>query len=252
MLGEVRQQKVVEMLIHQKSVRIGELSEFFDVSEETIRRDLKKLESDGLLKRTHGGAVINDEVDVVPSYILRSQQNIMEKRKIAALAADLVPDDGTVMLDGGSTTLEIVKNLANRRVTVITSDLYIALEASKSLHLQLIVLGGMQQKGTSALIGPECVERVRGYNVDVVFLGTGGLGARQGLTTASSAEAEVKRAMMKAGERVYCVADASKFGRAALVSYAAINDVKAIITDAPQDNQIVQDMQEAGATFHFA
>lgn len=251
MLGEARQQRVVEMLMDHKFVRIGELSDLFNVSEETIRRDLKKLESDGILKRTHGGAMLADEVDIVPSYVQRSQQNVAEKRKIALHAVKCIPDNGTVMLDGGSTAIEIAKLLLQRPLTVITSDLFIALEVSKSIQLQLIVLGGVQQKGTSALIGPECVQRVGYYNVDVAFLGTGGFSAKHGLTTASSAEAEVKQAMIHAAQRVYCVADASKLGKTALISYGNAQDVDAIITNADASLLEVRALEAEGATFQF-
>ncbi|MHB1628023.1 MAG: DeoR/GlpR family DNA-binding transcription regulator [Bacilli bacterium] len=251
MLGEVRQHKIVELIMQKRSVQIGELRDLFEVSEETIRRDLKKLESDSILKRTHGGAVVNEEAHVVPSFTLRSQQNLPAKQQIALAAAKLVPENGTVMLDSGSTTLEIARQLVNRHVTVLTNDLNIAVELSQSLHLQLVVLGGVQQKGGYSLNGPECVERIRRYTVDLVFLGTGGIGFRQGLTTATSAEAEVKRAMMEAAEDIYCVADASKLGKAALVSYAQPDEVKAILTDASPEYPYVQDWRNRGVEFVF-
>ncbi|GMA51646.1 hypothetical protein GCM10025857_30030 [Alicyclobacillus contaminans] len=141
MLGELRQQKLVDLLMTKKSVRISELREMFDVSEETIRRDLKKLESDGVLKRTHGGAILAEEVHVVPPFSQRSQQQLREKMALADKAAALVGERATVMLDSGSTTLEIARRLAGRHVTVITNDLTIAMELSGSLHVQLIVLG---------------------------------------------------------------------------------------------------------------
>lgn len=251
MLGEARQQRVLQMLYDQKFVRIGELSDLFDVSEETIRRDLKKLESEGVVRRTHGGAMWADEVDVVPSYIHRSQQNVLEKGKIANRALEYIPQSGTVMLDGGSTTIEIAKLLLQRSLTVVTSDLYVALEVSKSLQLQLIVLGGVQQKGTSALVGPECVSRVEDYNVDVAFIGTGGFSGRHGLTTASSAEAEVKKAMIRVAAKVYCVADATKLGRAALISYAKVSDVDAIITNADPVSSDIDELKQLGAVLNF-
>jgi DeoR/GlpR family transcriptional regulator of sugar metabolism len=232
MLGEVRQRQLLDLLMRHKSVRVRDLTAAFGVSEETIRRDLKKLEADGLVRRTHGGAILLEDVHVVPPPQVRARQNLDAKRRIAERAAALVPERATVMLDNGSTTLEIARRLADRPVTVVTNDLAIAMELSGSWQAQLIVLGGVQQKGTLTLVGPECEETIRRYHVDVVFLGAGGISVRQGLTTASSAEGPVKRAMMAAGERVYCVADRSKIGRAALVSYARLDEVDAILTDA--------------------
>lgn len=251
-LGEVRQHKIVELIWQQKSVRISDLQDLFDVSGETIRRDLRKLESDNILKRTHGGAVVNDEAHVVPAFEFRSERNLLEKRRIAAVAARLAPDNGTVMLDSGSTTLEIARQLVDRPITVLTNDLTIALEISASPHAALVVLGGMQQKGGYSLTGPECVERIKRYNVDVVFLGVGGLALKKGVTTASSAEAEVKRAMMEAAKDIYCVADASKLGKAALVSYAEPKEVRAIITNAAPEDPLVRDWRESGVGFIFA
>ncbi|MCL6517906.1 DeoR/GlpR family DNA-binding transcription regulator [Alicyclobacillus sp.] len=233
MLGEIRQQEIVRLLTERGSVRIRDLTEQFGVSEETVRRDLKRLEAEGVLRRTHGGAILTEPVHRVPPPQVRAHQNLDAKRRIAQRAVELVPDRATVMLDNGSTTLEIARRLAERPVTVITNDLAIAAELSGAWQVQLIVLGGTQQKGTLTLVGPECEESIRRYHVDVVFLGAGGISARQGLTTASSAEGPVKRAMMASGSRVYCVADRSKLGRAALVSYARLDEVDAILTDGP-------------------
>lgn len=252
MLGEVRQQKIVELLEQQRSVRISSLRELFDVSEETLRRDLKKLELDGVLKRTHGGAVASGQVYEVPSMAQRSQQFLRQKQQVALAASALIPDNATVLLDSGSTTIEIARLLIPRQVTILTNDLNIATELSQSLSVQLVVLGGMQQKGGYSLTGPDCVEKLHNYHVDLAFLGAGGVDANVGLTTASTAEAEVKRAMMAAAERAYCVADASKFGVMALVSYARLNEVQGIVTDAEIDEPVVQTLLGQGVEVIFA
>ncbi len=251
-LGEMRQQKLKEILLREGSVRIADLKERFGVSEETVRRDLKKLESEGLARRTHGGALLAEPVHVVPPAVQRMRQNVEEKAVLADFAATLVTDGSTVMLDSGTTTLEIARRLALRSVTVVTNDVVIAAELANSAHVQLVVLGGAHQRGTSCVAGPECVEMIGRYHVDVVFLGAGGISTRQGLTTASSAEREVKRAMMQAGERVYCVADASKFGRAALVSYARVDEIDAIVTHRAISAEVVAALQEQGAELIFA
>lgn len=251
MLEEVRQKKMVDILANRKSVRIRELRDIFDVSEETIRRDLKKLEQDGVLKRTHGGAILVEDIQIVPPFSQRSQQHLQDKMEIAEKAVSLIDDRATIMLDSGSTTLEIARRLADRNVTVLTNDLIIAMEFSQSLQVQLIVLGGNQQKGTCSLVGPECEDTIRSYHVDFVFLGTGGIGVKQGLTTSSSAESRIKRAMIDAGNQVFCVADSSKFGQAALISYAEPKEVSSIITNRAANPEVVTQLEQGGARFIF-
>jgi DeoR/GlpR family transcriptional regulator of sugar metabolism len=252
LLGEMRQQKLMELLVRERSVRIADLKDMFNVSEETIRRDLRKLEADGLVKRTHGGAILTDSVHVVPPIQQRKQQHLSEKAAIAEKAVELIRDSSAVMLDSGSTTMEIARRLANRPVTVLTNDLAIAAELMSSLQVQLIVLGGSHQRGTTSLAGPECEEMIRRYHVDMVFLGTGGIGARQGLTTSSSTERLIKRAMMESGDTVYCVADSSKFGRAALVSYARPDEIDGIITNSEVEHRWVDELRRQGAEVIFA
>lgn len=250
MLGEMRQQQLVTLINEQKSLKIRDLTELFHVSEETIRRDLKKLEHDGVLRRTHGGALLNEEVRAVPPIGQRSKENVVSKQAVANAAANLVSDRMTVMLDSGSTTLEIARKILHQGVTILTNDLTIALEVGHS-EANLIVLGGVQQKGTFALIGHECEEAIRHYHVDIAFIGTGGIGLKQGLTTASSTEAELKRLMIESAGQVYCVADRSKIGVAALISFARVSDVDAIITDAEPDAGTAE-LERAGAQFLFA
>ena len=248
MLGEIRQQEIVNLTTEHKSVNIRELAQIFSVSEETIRRDLKKLEHDGKLRRTHGGALFNENVHFVPPIDQRNRENIEAKQAIANKAAEFVSDRMTVMLDSGSTTLEIARRIANMNITVLTNDLTIAMELGPS-QVQLIVLGGIQQKGTYTLTGHECEEAIQRYHVDLVFIGTGGIGLKQGLTTSSSAESELKRLMIQAGSQVYCVADRFKVGNAALISFAGVPEVDAIITDAEEQNPILNQLRHLGANF---
>ncbi|WP_067934063.1 DeoR/GlpR family DNA-binding transcription regulator [Alicyclobacillus kakegawensis] len=247
MLGEMRQRKLKEILLREGSVRIADLKSRFGVSEETVRRDLRKLESEGLARRTHGGAMLAEPVHVVPPAQQRMHQNVAEKAAVAERAVDFIRDGNTVMLDSGTTTLEIARRLAARPVTVVTNDLVIAAELATSVHVQLVVLGGTHQRGTPCVVGPECVEMIGRYHVDVVFLGAGGVSVNQGLTTASSAERQVKRAMMLAGDAVYCVVDGSKLGRAALVSYARVDEVDGIVLNASVPNEAVEPLRRQGA-----
>ncbi|QQE77923.1 DeoR/GlpR family DNA-binding transcription regulator [Alicyclobacillus sp. SO9] len=251
MLGEVRQQKLMELLKQQKSVRIRDLTTSFQVSEETIRRDLRKLEMDGLLRRTHGGAVLDNVVHAVPPIHQRTTEQVEAKRLVARAAASMVPAGSSVILDSGSTTLEIARQFQNKNVTVITNELSIAMELSSSPLVNLIMLGGTLQKGSYTLVGPECEDDIGRYNVDYVFLGSGGVSKQKGLTTSSMAEVELKRKMIAVGQKVYCVTDSSKLGRAALVTYAGLGDVTAIITNRVQQSSTLSDIEATGATFIF-
>ncbi|MEW6244417.1 MAG: DeoR/GlpR family DNA-binding transcription regulator [Bacillota bacterium] len=229
---EERLSKIVELLAGDRRVAVSELSRLLDVSESTIRRDLNLLEKQGLIKRTHGGAVPATSTAFEPSFFQKEIEFIEEKKSIGRKAAEMIEEGETVILDSGTTTLQIAKCCASKRnLTVVTNSIHVALELSGAEYVEVVVVGGSLRKKTLALVGPVTEDGLRGLYADKVFLGVNGISAGRGLSTPNIVEARAKRAMLCAAREAIVVADHSKMGREAFASIAPLDRVQALITD---------------------
>ncbi|QGP91957.1 Glucitol operon repressor [Neomoorella glycerini] len=241
MFASERKQKIIEILEHTPAVRVAELSELFQVSEVTIRRDLQELEAAGLLKRTHGGAVSITTASFEPTLIEKEEEHLEEKKAIARAALDLIADGDTILLDAGSTTLQLARLLkANKKqaLTVVTNALNVAWELAFVEAIDLILTGGHLRHRTLSSVGPIADNTLLGLYVDKVFLATNSLDVERGLTTPNIYEAQTKQNMVKAGREVIVLADHSKFGRTSLGFVCPITAIHRLITDpgAPQED----------------
>jgi DeoR family fructose operon transcriptional repressor len=230
-------------------ITVSAAAEEFGVTMETVRRDLAVLERAGMLRRVHGGAVPAGALALVETglgerHVTRSEQ----KRKIAAAALDLLPGlDGSLILDGGSTTAALAEVLpADRRLYVATNSVPIATRLSTSPGVTLHVLGGRVRGITQTAVGDSTVRALADLRIDVVFLGTNGISAGHGFSTPDEAEAATKRAMVRAAHRTVVLADSSKLGREHLVRFAAVEDIDALVTDAEADPATVAQLEDAG------
>ncbi|MGO4372088.1 DeoR/GlpR family DNA-binding transcription regulator [Paenibacillus sp. 2TAB19] len=230
MLAAERHRKIIEKLERNGAVKVSELSEQFQVTEKTVREDLEKLEEKGLLKRTHGGAVMeqNGEDSLLPIQYPNSKHQ-SEKTAIAALAVTCIEPEDIIALDAGSTTLEVARLLPNMPVTVLTNDLLIIRELIMKDQVRLVVPGGYRHN--NLLIGAESQEWIKRLNVHKLFLSTTGIHMEYGLTIFTEELTKLKKMYMENAKTVYCLADHSKFDRGALITYAALEDVDIIITD---------------------
>lgn len=230
MLAVQRHEMILRQLERERTVRVSELSSKLGVTEKTVREDLEKLEEKGLLKRIHGGAVLVSEGDVplLPLDGL-NMKHLTEKRRIAIRAAAVVEEGDIIALDGGSTTLEIAKLLPNAPITVVTNDVYLIAELSRKEQIRLVVPGGYRER--NLLVGSAAVEFVRSLNIHKAFMSATGIHPAFGLTVFTGSQLEMKRAFVESAGRVYCVADRSKFGRGALVTFASLEEIDTIFTD---------------------
>ncbi|PZE20721.1 DeoR/GlpR family DNA-binding transcription regulator [Paenibacillus xerothermodurans] len=237
MLPEVRQSIIIDMLNSNGSVKVAELSQKLQVTEKTIRDDLEKLDKRGILKKVHGGAVLGEEGFSMLPIFGRRQRQQEEKEQIAARALDLVEDGHTLLLDAGSTTYELAKLLKHLRLTVITNDTKIAAELAESSSIELCVLGGFRRKGTFTIADHSTVNMMKEYNTDIAFIGCTGIDLQRGLSLLNREETELKKQMLLSAKKKVLLADFTKFGRTALVSFAAVEDIDLLITDnkAPAD-----------------
>jgi DeoR family fructose operon transcriptional repressor len=247
MYARERQRHILETLTDSGRVAVTALAERFEVTTETIRRDLDQLAERGLLDRVHGGAVPRRTTAVEPDLESRRITNIEAKRRLALAAARLLPADphAAVLLDAGSTTGELLPHLAGRRGPVITNAPAIAQGALVHTDLAVHVLPGRVRPATEAAVGSATVDAIRLLHPEIVFLGCNGLGP-EGFTTPDPDEAAVKSAMAGSALRRVVLADSSKFGATHLVAFAALGDVDALVTDRQPPAELRDLLDEAG------
>ena len=235
MYAEERQQAMAQLVTERGRVSVNAIAQQFDVTTETVRRDLSVLERMGLLRRVHGGAVPASVLAVIEAGLgERDQANTAEKDRIARAALDLLPAaDGTVLLDAGSTTSRLASLLPrDLRLTVVTHAVPVAARLAGSAQVELHLLPGRVRPTTQAAVGADTVTALGRLRADVAFLGTNGLSAGHGLSTPDREEAATKQAMVAAARRVVCLADSSKIGVEARIRFAELAEVDVLVTDA--------------------
>ncbi|MBA2953362.1 DeoR family transcriptional regulator [Nocardioides sp. MAH-18] len=235
MYAEERQQAMAQLVVDRGRVSVNQIAEQFDVTTETVRRDLSALERIGLVRRVHGGAVPASALAVIEAGLgERDRSNTEAKDRIADAALDLLPAaDGTVLLDAGSTTGRLARQLPrDLRVTVVTHAVPVAARLAGSPNVDLHLLPGRVRPATQAAVGADTVVALDRIRADVAFLGTNGLSIGHGLSTPDRDEAATKRAMVSAARRVVCLADSSKVGTEAPIRFAELGEVDVLVTDA--------------------
>lgn len=247
MYAEERQQQIASQARALGRVDVAELALAFDVSVETVRRDLTALEREGLLRRVHGGAIPVDRLRGEPALVTRSAVRTAEKERIAKAALAELGGAATVLLDAGSTTALLAELLpVDRELTVVTNALPIAVALSARPSTTVLVVGGRVRPRTMACVDAEALAQLAELHVDVAFLGANGVSVARGLTTADPAEAAVKRAMVACARRAVVLADSSKVGDDQFVRFAALEDVETLVTDADLDPREAAALEAAG------
>ena len=251
MLAETRRQRVLDLVIRRGSATLEELVAALGVSESTVRRDLEALDLEGRVKRTHGGAIYSGEVRAMPALEERAGSATLEKRAIGRLAAELVGDGDTVLLDGGTTTLEIARAMVGRSVQVVTNSLPIATMLAASKETDLILIGGYVYPRTGVAMGPLAIATMAGLRVHRVFMGAGGIVA-EGVYNSNSLLVETERQMMRCGQEVVVVADHSKFGRLSLSKLCGLEEIDRVIADPGLSDESRGWLDAAGVTLQLA
>ena len=235
LLTEERRRAVLEMINRQGRVVISDLSRHFSVSSVTARADINALSKRDLLVRSHGGAIRKSDATMEFPLDVKASQHHDEKVRIGHAAATLVKEGQTVLLDSGTTTLEVARAIRNRklaRVTLVTNSLAIAWELSNVNEINLIMIGGMLRHISRSFAGPQAQKMLTELRVDHFFLGVDGLEPEMGPSTPDILEAELNAAMIRSAREVSVVADSSKIGRSSLSLIAPITSVHRVITDA--------------------
>lgn len=237
---------ILERLSSDGSVSVAEIATSLDVSAATIRRDLRLLESQHLLGRTHGGAVPQGVLYELPLRYKSTRQS-REKLRIAREASRRVLEGWAIGLTGGTTTTEVARVLVDRRqLTIVTNALNIASELAVRPNLKLLVTGGVARPESYELVGPIAEASLEGLNLDMVFLAVDGISPRAGLTTHHEIEAHTNRALLDRADQVTVVADSSKIGKVAFARICELGHVDELITDVGADRDAVAAIEETG------
>ncbi len=227
-----RQRAIYRLALESGSVEVADLARRFAVTSETIRRDLSELQGSGVLRRVHGGAVLEESARHEPLLIDRDMQHPVEKLRIAEAAVKFVPEHGSVLIDSGSTLQRLAGVFpSGQSAHVLTNSLPVALTLIERGVDPVTVLGGQVRTNTRAMVDASTVDAVRDLLVDVLFISCDGLSFRRGLTTPYRDEWMVKRAMIESAKRVIALADHSKLGNSQLYPYARFDDIDVLITD---------------------
>lgn len=226
MIPYERQQKILEEM-NKGIVYITDLAELLNVSDITVRRDLKELESQGLIKILQGGAATSVDTTRETNFEQRTILYSKEKELIGKLAADLIEENDTVFIDAGSTTLSMIRHLKDMNVSLYTNGLHHLNEATK-YNIDITLIGGRLRLDTSAFIGSLSVRNLEMYHFDKCFLGVNGIDLKYGITNAHEQEALLKKKAIQHSNESYILADSSKFNSVSLVKFANLDDVTVI------------------------
>ncbi|GAA0362578.1 DeoR/GlpR family DNA-binding transcription regulator [Actinoallomurus spadix] len=247
MYAEERQQEILQRTREAGRVDVVTLAEDFGVTMETIRRDLTVLERAGALRRVHGGAIPVERLGFEPALAARDAVLTAEKERIAKAALAELPQEGSIIIDAGSTTGRLVQVLpSDRELTVITNSPPLATVLATRSNLNVIMLGGRVRGRTLATVDDWAMRPLDRLRVDVAFMGTNGCSVEAGLTTPDPAEAAMKESMMRAARRTVVLVDHTKVGNDYLARFAALSEVSLLITDTGLNAGLAADLAAEG------
>lgn len=245
-----RRAMIVEEVNRRSSIQVSDICERFGVSEVTARNDLDNLEKAGKLRRTHGGAVSISRTITVSYPDQRMNLNVEAKRAVAKLAADLVMNGDSLLVDTGTTTFEFVQSLYEKRsITIVTSDLSIATFADSNLpHAEVLLLGGVLRKNHRYITGPITADILSRLHVDKAFLACDSFDPVFGFTTEFTGNAEVKRLMLARSREHFMLMDASKVRRPSFIEFARPKDFTAILVDEDPKGVVAKSIEASHAS----
>lgn len=256
MFAEERRAEIAKLVASARRVNGADLARRYEVTMETVRRDLAALEADGKLRRVHGGAVtVEQSTSVESSIALRQSMNTPEKHRIAQRAYELLrdADAGAVVLDAGTTTEILADRIAAADFSlksgadrlIITHALHIAVKLAEADGIVLDMVGGQLRKMTWAAVGTRAADHFATIRPDIAFIGVNGLDAEFGLSTPGLNEAIVKTAIVKSARRVVLLCDSAKFSHESLVRFAGLDDIDTLITDTMPEGKLAEALEES-------
>ncbi len=250
MLPATRRQQIVELIQEKKSATVTEMAKLFDITAETIRRDLKVLERDGLLMRTHGGAFIQSGVENLVDTDIRMRVYIPEKTKIARIARQFVSNGDTIFLDNSTTDYYIARELREMRITVATNNLSIVQELADCGNIQLICIGGTFSRKENAFNGMMTTDILQQLYFDKAFISCRSVSIEGGLTESTEKWCAIRKIAISRSKCTFLAADFSKFDQNSFAKVGDLSSIHAIITDSPLSPRWHQAMDAIGCKIY--
>ncbi len=237
MLAIERRNAILAKLATDGKVIVSDLSEEFQVTEETIRRDLEKLDKEGLAKKTYGGAVVLDNHGTDLPYNVRKRVNANFKEVIAQKIAEMIHDGDTIMLDASTTAISVTKYIKSREnITIVTNSVEILLDLADKPEWNILSTGGMLKKGSLALVGPSAEKMIRGFHVDIAVCSSKGIDMNMGISDSNEKDAQIKEAIFSAADKRILAIDSSKFDKCSFVKVGDVRDIDILVTnERPSD-----------------
>ncbi|MHB1023419.1 MAG: DeoR/GlpR family DNA-binding transcription regulator [Acidobacteriaceae bacterium] len=252
-MADERRAQIMQIMSSTGRVRVKDLARQFSTSSVTIRNDLNELQRRGLVLRSHGGAITPDARLLESPFQDRMQSHIEEKRRIGSLAATLIHDGETIILDSGSTTQEIARQIKNRQnLQVITNGVNIANELLGSKGVQTIIVGGTLRNDSASIVGRATEDMIDQFSADKLFLGGAGCDPEFGIGGANLEETMVNKAMLRIAREVILVADASKFTKRSISRIASFSEVDIVISDSGLAPDIQEKIRSLGCKLLLA
>lgn len=251
-MADERKQRILEILNLQGRLTVEELVEKLRVTAVTVRADLDSMAESGQLVRSRGGA-LKQEVEPAPEYpfSIRDHLHKAEKQRIAMAAIELIQPNHTILLDSGSTTMEIARQIRAQKIhplTVVTNSLQVSTELAGLPYISIVLPGGVLRPNSFSMIGPYAERTLREMSADHAFLGVDGLDPSYGLYTTDMLGAQIDALMIQIAREVTIVADSSKIGRRGLSVIAKINSIHRLITNRGADRQLIEEIKAQGIT----
>ncbi|MFX3633338.1 MAG: DeoR/GlpR family DNA-binding transcription regulator [Candidatus Pristimantibacillus sp.] len=244
MLVAERYEKIVQLVNERSSIRVSELSDLCQVTEETIRRDLDRLEQAGRLRRSHGGAVSIKDLQPETPYAEREIIHADEKKRIAQEAIKLINPRDRIVLDASTTAWYMASNLPDIPLTVLTNSIKVAIELSGKEKIEVISTGGLLASRSLSYVGPLAERSLDAYYVDKLFLSCKGVHLERGISESNELQARIKLKMIGIADEVILLADSSKFGVQAFTHVAELNEVHRIVTDRHLPEQTISQLTD--------
>lgn len=247
MLAIERRNAIIARLNMDGKVIVTDLAQEFGVTEETIRRDLEKLDAEGIAKKTYGGAVANKSLNVDLPSSVRKRANVELKQRIAEKIAPMINDGDYVMADASSTAMYVIKCIKHKKnITLITNSVEILYELSDHNDWNILSTGGSLKPGALALVGSTAEKMIRDFHVDIAICSCKGIDFNMGLTDSNEKDAGMKQAIFSSAARKVLAIDSTKFNRIAFTKVCDVGDVDVIVTDARPDDKWVDFLKGTG------
>lgn len=240
MKGYNRLEQIMDYLKGHNLVTVDQLVTITNASPATIRRDLIKLDQEGVISRSHGGVTLNRFIPSQPTTLEKMQRNLSEKHAIACAAASLVKAGDAIVLDAGTTMIELARQLTHLPLRVITSDLHIALFLSEFKQIEVTIIGGRIDDSSQSCIGDHGRKLLQGIWPDLAFVSCNGWDLEKGITSPTEEKAALKRALIDNAQRRVLLADSSKYGAWSLFNVARLDSLTDIVTDGQLGDDIRQ------------